>query len=435
MTAERLTVFAAASKLGRMPDGEREWARVLAPRGGAVPVFIFACAAVMAWWFWGSLASADELGDGAAAGSAAVADEPPPAPEVEPAAPVVAEPEPVAAEPPAPEPEPVVAEPSAPEPEPVAAEPPAASSPAPTPTPTPATDPAPVPDPGMVPAPGLPPTGGGDAPPPAEALPPEAVPPAATPAGPATPTPLGPGGLRTADPALDPAPPPVGPPAAEAPVSEPVAPSPAPPPPAFEPVAPVATTALPARSADPPVSLPAAEPVVPVVVVPTLDPVPFDMANWSFSALLPWSNRSPAEPSAAAEPHAGRATPPVTTARHRVTGGEATEAAAHDDGAAWITSSSASTRARGLEGETPMRPASLPAPLSAPPTPLPPSSGALGSGHGPFDLSQQLERSQLWAVVAVAAGAAAAATGRLRLSMLCVAPAGVCGRRPPFTPD
>jgi hypothetical protein len=201
----------------------------------------------------------------------------------------------------------------------------------------------------------------------------------------------------------------------------------------------VATTPLPDRPADPsvpPVSPPAAEPVALPVVVPTLDPVPFDMANWSFSALLPWSNRSPAEPTAAAEPHAGRASPPVTTARYRVSATKA-EAVDHDDGAAWITSSSASTRAgaRGLEDESPVRPASLPAPLSAPPTPLPPSSGALGSGHGPFDLSQQLERSQLWAVVAVAAGAAAAATGRLRLSMLCVAPAGVCGRRPPFTPD
>jgi hypothetical protein len=173
-----------------------------------------------------------------------------------------------------------------------------------------------------------------------------------------------------------------------------------------------------------------------VPAVPTLDPVPFDLANWSFSALLPWSNRSPAEPSAAGEPFADRASPPATTARHRVTAGEAVDHD-HHDGAAWITSSSASTRARArhLDGDVPVRPASLPAPLSAPPTPLPPSSGALGSGHGPFDLSQQLERSQLWAVVAVAAGAAAAATGRLRLSMLCVAPAGVCGRRPPFTPD
>jgi hypothetical protein len=114
-----------------------------------------------------------------------------------------------------------------------------------------------------------------------------------------------------------------------------------------------------------------------------------------------------------------------------------------DDGpaATWITSSSGGLAPvhGGYDGTgRPVRTAPLPGaptdPISLPPPP-PASPGALGSGHTSLDLSQQFGRSYFWAVIAAGASAAAAMTGRRRVSLVFATPFGVSGARPPFTPD
>jgi len=211
-------------------------------------------------------------------------------------------------------------------------------------------------------------------------------------------------------------------------------------------VEPVATTPLPprpgvpgARSEDPrlePVA--GSAPLDPPAYPPADTPAParFGLTPWSFSAFVPWSSPRP-EADAAAPPDvrggpAHDAAPTAAGKHHQATADGAE--AGTGSGATWIVSSHPAPRALDAHGthRVPMRRAPLPAPT----VPLPPpTSGAFGSGHTPFDLSQQLGRSQLWAVMATAAGVAAAMTGRWRRIVVAVTPVGACGNRPPFTPD
>jgi hypothetical protein len=89
------------------------------------------------------------------------------------------------------------------------------------------------------------------------------------------------------------------------------------------------------------------------------------------------------------------------------------------------------------------RPSPAPRAPLGPPSALPPvppgvpgaGSGSMGSGHGPLDASQLLERGRLWAASARGPGVLSGALYQRRTTLVEVAPAGVPGGRPPFTPD
>lgn len=94
-------------------------------------------------------------------------------------------------------------------------------------------------------------------------------------------------------------------------------------------------------------------------------------------------------------------------------------------------------------GARPARPVPAPVPQVPinPPPALPPGAtgssggGAMGSGHGPFDPSQLLERARLWASAVGGAGALGGAQYQHQAAWVEAAPAGVPGGRPAFTPD
>jgi hypothetical protein len=90
------------------------------------------------------------------------------------------------------------------------------------------------------------------------------------------------------------------------------------------------------------------------------------------------------------------------------------------------------------------RPSTAPQVPVSPPSALPPvplgatgssSSGAMGSAHGAFDPSQLLERARLWASALGGPGVLNGALYQHQTMLVEVAPAGVPGGRPAFTPD
>jgi hypothetical protein len=112
------------------------------------------------------------------------------------------------------------------------------------------------------------------------------------------------------------------------------------------------------------------------------------------------------------------------------------------------TPSIVSTGSKPRQGRVALpRPAPAPRAPLGPPSALPPvapgmpgmpgaaGSGSMGSSHGPLDAWQLLERGRLWADAARGPGVASGALYQRRTTLVEVAPAGVPGGRPPFTPD